>query len=836
VITVLKTHRPHQSRNKSTRPATRNLLTGGAGALLATLALCAGGTATAAAAECPNEQLRAENNSTTLPDCRAYEQVTPTYKQGISLGTETGGFAFASNLEALADGGDGVSYTSIGNFSNNGQDEINAYFAKRTPSGWMTVAAQPSAAEYYGAGRSVARTPNLETGLFGARRPTDPSNSSHFYLGNVDGAVTEIGPAIPLAATTHPPGIVTTRPNAINSRGAAFDGASEDLSDVTFFEADHEVNFPGDELTGEQESLLEYVGAEGRGPQVVSVNNQGKEFDSCGVGHSSLISRDGRIIAFEQAACEGQVKAVYARVGDETTVDLSSSQCTRASSDPGGACNEPSGATLAGGSPNGSITYFITSQQLVNSDIDQGRDLYACILPAGAIAPHGDVNSCPDLEPISVTGTAAGANVPEVDVAGGETEQERENFLEMIHVSKDGSHVTFTATGVLTGTSTNGDGQHALEGAENVYTFNHDAPVGKRLKFVGDLCSGSGISGSVADPLCPQSPSANDAARATFKQGPYMQMTADGHYLVFATYARLGAGDTDEGQDVYRYDTETGSLVRISIGQDGYDDNGNATNANAWIEQEDRAPRLSISENGEQVFFTTPEALVPQDSNGVNDVYEWENGQVYLISDGVAPGGSVLWTVNPSGENVLFSTAEQLTSSDGDTAWDVYDARVEGGFPVPPASVSCSGEACQGSPPTAGALPSPGSATLTGGGNLTTAFSAGSSSPLTVSAAKTITGPGGTLSVELAGRGRVVISGSGLKSTSVSVTKAGAVTVKVLLTNQARAKLRKRHTVRISAKVIFTPASGQASTAAVALTFKQAHSSKSASKARKGHS
>jgi hypothetical protein len=803
VITVLKTHRPHQSRNKSTRPATRSLLAGGAGALLATLALCAGGTATAGAAGCPNEQLRVENHSTALPECRAYEQVTPAYKQGISLGSEGGGFAFGSELTVFADDGDAVAYGSQGNFSNNGQDlDQNAYFAKRTPSGWATVAAEPSAAEYDGISTPpiLARTPDLETALFIARRPTDPSNASRFYLGNVDGTVTEIGPA----------------------GGPTFAGASEDLSDVTFFEG---------------ASLLEYVGTGDHEPRVVSVNNAGKEFDSCGVGYTSLISRDGRTIAFEQAACEGQAKADYARVGGEATVDLSSSQCTRTSGDAGGACNEPSGATLAGASPNGSITYFITSQQLVNSDIDQGRDLYACILPAGAIAPQGDINSCPDLEPISVTGTTTGANVPEVHgAAGGERELERENIEEVIHVSKDGSHVTFTATGVLTGTSTNGDGQHAVEGAENMYMFNHDAPVGERLKFVSDLCSGSGMSGSVADSLCPPSPSANDAALATDKQVPYMQMTADGHYLLFATYARVGSGDTDEGQDVYRYDAETGSLVRISVGQDGYDDNGNATNANAWIEQFDRAPRRSISENGERVFFTTPEALVPQDTNGVNDVYEWDGGLVYLISDGVAPSGSVLWTVTPSGDNVLFSTASQLTWSDGDTAWDVYDARVDGGIPVPPTPASCGGEACQGSPPSPGAPPSPGSATLTGAGNITTGSAAGSPSPLTVSATKTVAGPGGTLSVRLAASGQLVISGPGLKSTSVSVAKAGTVTVKVFLTNQARAKLRKRHTVKISARVLFTPAGGQASTAAVALTFKEGHSSKSASKARKGHS
>src|SRR6202041_3651534 len=96
----------------------------------------------------------------------------------------------------------------------------------------------------------------------------------------------------------------------------------------------------------------------------------------------------------------------------------------------------------------------------------------------------------------------------------------------------------------------------------------------------------------------------------------FVQMTANNRYMVFATYARLDGGDTDEAADIYRYDTETGSLTRISIGKDGYDANGNATNDDAFIETDEGVPpRLSISENGEQVFFTTAEALVSQDTN-----------------------------------------------------------------------------------------------------------------------------------------------------------------------------------------------------------------------------
>jgi hypothetical protein len=822
VITVLKTDRLRPTRRMSTRStsrASRRLLTGGAGALLATLALCAGGSATATAAGCPNEQLRVENNSSTLPDCRAYEQVTPTYKQGIGMGS------VGARVQSLSSDGDSVAYTDMGSFAGSLQNQIaNAYLARRTANGWITESTAPSTAEYEGGG-IIDSSADLNSQLLVLRKPTEPSNANNFYLRKTDGAVAEIGPQTPEGDAHNAPGYINTSVEG----DVNYLGASEDLNHVMFY-ADVPVRFPGDETNGR--ALFEYVGTGHRTPQLVSLTNTGGQLDRCGLslGHPGrpLMSRDGRTIAFEAEECEGRPQAAYARVGGATTIELSSSQCTRTSADPGGACNEPSSAGIAGASENGSITYFTTSQQLVNSDIDQGQDLYACILPVGAIAPQGSVNPCPSLEPVSVTGTSAGADVEEV-----------------VAVSENGSRVAFVATGVLTSTSTNAAGEAAVEGAENLYIYDR-AATGIHMKFIGDLCSGSGMSGSVADAHCPNAPSATDELRNA-------QMSpTDDRYMIFTTYARLDSGETDEGQDVYRYDTETGALVRISIGGDGYGDNGNTTDANAAFpatyaglfagerttiaSYADFHRAAAISENGERVFFTTTEALVPQDTNGQEDVYEWENGHVSLISDGLASTGSKLVSATLSGDDVIFTTADQLTWQDGDTTQDAYDARVDGGFPAPPTPASCSGEACQGSPPTAGTPPSPGTTAVTGQGNIATGASNASSSPLNVSAKKAIAGPGGTLSAKLAGSGRLVVSGPGLKSTSVPVTKAGTVTVKILLTNQARAKLRKRHALKISAKVLFTPAGGQASTAIVVLTFKEAHSSKSASKVRKGHS
>jgi hypothetical protein len=42
----------------------------------------------------------------------------------------------------------------------------------------------------------------------------------------------------------------------------------------------------------------------------------------------------------------------------------------------------------------------------------------------------------------------------------------------------------------------------------------------------------------------------------------------------------------------------------------------------------------AVSADGSRVMFDTPNALVPQDTNGVRDVYEWEGSAAHLISSG----------------------------------------------------------------------------------------------------------------------------------------------------------------------------------------------------------
>jgi NHL repeat len=121
----------------------------------------------------------------------------------------------------------------------------------------------------------------------------------------------------------------------------------------------------------------------------------------------------------------------------------------------------------------------------------------------------------------------------------------------------------------------------------------------------------------------------------------------------------------------------------------------------------------ALSEDGSRLYFETAEVLAPRDSNGGTDVYQWEapgtgscdeaspsyssqdDGCVSLISTGQGAGSVSLLDASPSGDDVFFTTAQSLLRQDYGLV-DVYDARVGGGLPEPPLPAEpCEGEACQ---------------------------------------------------------------------------------------------------------------------------------------------
>lgn len=124
------------------------------------------------------------------------------------------------------------------------------------------------------------------------------------------------------------------------------------------------------------------------------------------------------------------------------------------------------------------------------------------------------------------------------------------------------------------------------------------------------------------------------------------------------------------------------------------------------------APRV-LAADGARAFFDSYEQLVVRDTNGNRDVYQWERagsgtcttdsdeyrvdvgGCVSLISTGKDPDGAEFLDATPDGREVFFATTQSLVEDDPGYV-DIYTARVGGGHRPPggPAP-ACEGEACQ---------------------------------------------------------------------------------------------------------------------------------------------
>jgi hypothetical protein len=154
-----------------------------------------------------------------------------------------------------------------------------------------------------------------------------------------------------------------------------------------------------------------------------------------------------------------------------------------------------------------------------------------------------------------------------------------------------------------------------------------------------------------------------------------------------------------------------------------------------------------LSDSG-RLFFNSSDSLVPFDTNGTEDVYEYEppggaaeapagdscttvsptyssvsGGCVGLISAGTSPEESAFMDASETGNDVFFLTSAKLSPRDFDSSRDVYDARVEGGFPEPVKPPACEGDACQDRV-AAPEDPTPASLTFKGPGNIVLSASA----------------------------------------------------------------------------------------------------------------
>jgi hypothetical protein len=688
--------------------------------------------AVASAESCPNAALRS-GLSAALPDCRAYELVTPTAKNGgaILVDTENGlgadGELFGAGLGGgVSPDGESVRLVSgdafAGAESNPGAVPFALYVARRGVAGWGTVSLDPPASRFMSTPTSGHEDPSTLDGrvVLALRGASQPENSLGLYLLGPSGgpAPMEFGPVLPETAPAGSPSIL--------GEGVVPVGVSADGSHTIFYldsaAAAHWPFEPAIARNGYGQ-LLEYVGMGNHEPLPVGIDDGGELVNGCpaqflgGREHNELggeqlehdgwtqnaISMDGEVVFFTEG-CQG--RQLYARIANglpgARTIAVSEPVAADCAVCAAEGLNGP--ASFDGASEDGSKAFFTRASRT-------GGNVY-----------EYDFNA------------EAGKHLVDVTAGDGTVSEPAPELRGVVQVSPDGSHVYFVAGGVLTRTK-NYAGQEAQSGADNLYLYERDArySVGRTV-FIASLS--------------PQDSENNDGMWAAEPAG-LSDVTPDGRFLVFVSHALLTPDDSSGGGQVFEYDAQSNTMTRISIGQDGYSDDGNALGASAQIASPQAYDNLSyvpgaytggltVSGDGSYVFFQDSLALTPQALNGYSNVYEYHDGTVSLISDGQDRdshdgGGSRLVGTDLSGRDVFFSTLDELLAQDTNTSIDVYDARIDGGFPVPPPPQECSGDACQGLLGAAPVLLSPGSEFQLGGENV-----AAVSSQLAVAKAKPV--------------------------------------------------------------------------------------------------
>jgi hypothetical protein len=281
-----------------------------------------------------------------------------------------------------------------------------------------------------------------------------------------------------------------------------------------------------------------------------------------------------------------------------------------------------------------------------------------------------------------------GNRLYEFDVDAEDTNLLAEGVSGVMGMSTDVNRIYFVSTKALAA--------GAAEGKPNLYL--HQAGGGGATTFVATLAS-SDLEGAIG----------REPGNRTSR------VTPDGAHAAFLSSARLGDYDNKGAKsgapttEAYRWDANTGELVCASCNPSGARPAGAARIP--VFETSMHAAR-ALADDGSRLYFESDDRLLARDSNGQRDVYQWEEtgaggcdekdanfsaaaeGCIELVSSGQSPQNSRFVEADPSGADVFFATVASLLPQDYGL-FDIYDARVGGGLPIPaPPPPPCEGDAC----------------------------------------------------------------------------------------------------------------------------------------------
>jgi hypothetical protein len=629
---------------------------------------------------CPNEAQR-HGPSLLLPECRAYEQVSPVSK-GSADAAEAKGQAAAAGAALAYRTQEAQTFPGC-----EGAVKTSPFVARLTEPGaglWgsacLTTGLSPSQFDdydfsYYAFSEDLARMAFCSNASLG----TPGTGEGLFARDTRSGEVAWA----PGSGRESCEGTVTA-PGIFTGTGLI---AAPDLEPILYRSPELLPVSSGPAPSGPGPFLYEWEPASGE-QRLTSVSEGGTPVSGAIFDYRDrAISDDGQRVFWSCGA--GGSQSVCARTGGATTTDIGASE--RGEPDPAG----PLPKAFVDASADGEVAFFVSGEKLTEDST--ATDQAITFSPADGLARSGELYRYDFAAP-------EGERLTDVTVAPGEAKGAEVQGV--IDASADGSRIYFVALGKLA--------PEAASGQPNLYLWdrNGGSPT---TTHIATLASSPVDRGNLEAYHSTATPMANPS----------------GERLIFRSVATLQPGyDNANRAMLYLYDAGEEALHCLPCDPSGEVATANASLGSGGSPQTPLAgllghQRRNLSADGRRVFFQTADALTPTDTNGQVDVYLWLDeegngeGALHLISSGHSVAPSRFVDASASGDDVFFTTREQLSALDADSQTDVYDARVNGiaarGAPSPP---DCQGEACQAAAivPTA---PTPASSSFRGDGNST---------------------------------------------------------------------------------------------------------------------
>jgi hypothetical protein len=640
---------------------------------------------------CGNERFR-RGLSGHLPDCRAYEQISPINKEGAQEALKYGVITTVGTIP----GEDGNHFmfmsesTRWGTGPGAGQ---SPYFFSRTPSGWLMTAGSPQPETGFDKYEPQVFDPNVTQFGFSSQWTT---GARHGEEGGVASPNVELkaGPAGGPYVTISQP-----IPRKDLSNGGGLVAASEDFSTMIVGAEDHNLTgHPTGTVTGEDlyeywDGVLRQTNVDSKGVTIGSCGAKivkGYEASSDGTPESAhAVSFDGSRVFFEaisNANCQ-EPSHLYMREGHAArTLDIGQYRFAGANRQGSQVLLEKHGSQAREFSLYDAETASLKQIFTIVNESTSGVEFHAALSrdfsaiyfsSAAQLTPEA-----PPVAPDAVTGLYS------------------QNFYRYNISTQTMRFVVQVAPPFEPGLS-EGLGSEQMEVSKD----------GRFLYFISPLVGGL--------------PGGAPVLRSDGSEGPVAS------------------------EQLYRYDSSEDMVACVSCASPfdpapklGLYNSGGSIGSEWRVGGQPE--RSFVSSNGDYAFFETPSALVSEDINGEtpptvendatrlngspsNDIYQWRRqgidgcsrlqGCVNLITPGTDGYLVSLLGTGAEGKDIFFYTSSQLLSQDNDSAGDFYDARVAGGIPEAIKAIECEGDACL-NPSTAPIDTTPASLSFSGPGNL----------------------------------------------------------------------------------------------------------------------